>query len=626
MSFESPGDDVYTAFHLGDECHAHRILGAHEIPGKPSAWHFGVFAPHAYGVELHLSACEPEGYFPMQKGEKGIYEVCVPSVRCDGGAVYSYVITTSDGRRKEVPDPYGMGMTLEKPYRSILRSASKYQWHDQAWMDRVVASASADTMNIYELHLPTWFMIHTDLDYLNCVLDNAEGREKLVSWVREMGYTHVECMPIMVHKNLENHGYLLDGYFSVSSNYGHDDSVKALIDEFHQAGISVILDWVPAYFTADEGLLSRFDGEALYEPADSRRAFMRSWNAMLFDLNSPAVQSFLLSSAFYWLEEFHADGLRINGVSAMVYHDVCREEGEWLANSFGGRENLEGISFLKRLNEIIHQRIPGRLMIAEEAQAFPGVTRPISENGLGFDYKWNTGWVTDLLAYLNTPEPERKWHHDKLTFSLYYAFSEKFVLPLSHETKSCAAMQQFLSSPESAEKKQATVRATYAYAMAHPGKKLLYIGSEFFRDRKEFMAQINELAVLVKDLNGLYLSEGPLHEIDDNWSGFQWSQANDSDNSVISFLRWDRNGHAVLCITNFSSVSQPVYRMGLPVAGTLTPLFSSEETKYGGKGNTNCDTVTTENVPWNNMQYSVVLSIPALATVYYRFHRVTRSF
>ena len=627
MPLDSPRGNMYESFHSGEECHAHHFLGAHpERKDSDDIWVFSVYAPNARDVSL-ICSWNPETPCPMQHVGSGIYKVRVPvpALPDRTAAEYFFRIRTALGNWRDVPDPYSTQMACGKRISAGLPSPSSYMWMDDEWMaGRGKQTSVSEPLNIYELHLPTWFQHHFPSGWTDGGLNQPDAVDQLVAWVRDMGYTHVECMPVMSHENLEGHGYLIDSFFSVAQRYGTADSLRFMIDRFHQAGIGVILDWVPAYFPDHPGWMADFDGNPVFESVDPRRSGMPAWHARLFDLSRPETRSFLLSVAHYWLESFHADGLRMNAVSAMLYHDVCRSGDNWTPNQYGGRENLEGIDFIRYLNDTLRRSFPDCLLIAEESQAFPGVTHPTSENGLGFHLKWNTGWITDILSYLNTEEKDRKWQHDKLTFSLYYAFSEHFILPLSHETQSNVRLQDYLHSPGDPRFKLSMLRAVFAYSIAHPGKKLLYIGREYLKDITGDGISMDGMQRCIRDLNQIYLSERPLYEIDDSWNGFQWTQANDSGNSIVSFLRWDRNGCAVLAITNFTSVNYPEYRVPFPVGGVLQPLFSSDSVQYGGESKPDDRELEVQKFAWGDSGWSVGLTVPAFSTQFYRFLRYKR--
>ena len=464
------------------------------------------------------------------------------------------------------------------------------------------------------------------------MLSYGEIADQLIPYVLDMGYTHVELLPVMEHPLDMSWGYQVSGYYAATSRYGEPKELMAFIDRCHQAGIGVILDWVPAHFPRDEMGLRRFDGTACYEHPDPRRGEMPQWGTCMFDFARGEARSFLMSNACFWLEWFHADGLRVDAVSAMLYHDFCRENGQWLPNRNGGRENLDAIAFLQQLNATVYHDFPGAMMIAEESTAYPMVTKPVAVGGLGFGFKWNMGWMNDMLSYIKLDPIYRKWHHDKLTFSLFYAFSENYILPFSHDEVVHGKHSMLDKQPGDLWKKFAGLKALYGYTMAHPGKKLLFMGSEFgqfiewkFDDQLDWFLLMYdrhpELQKCVRRLNHLYRETPALYQVDDGWDGFQWIAANDRDNSVTAFLRTDREGKAVLCVTNFTPTFHPVYRIGLPVDGTLTEIFNTDRAEYGGSNQYNAWPCRAEKEPWNEFPYATDICVPPLAAVYFRYDK-----
>ncbi|MBQ8160142.1 MAG: 1,4-alpha-glucan branching protein GlgB [Clostridia bacterium] len=632
MVYQAPTSEEREAFHQGQNAHVYRMLGVHSaVQDGKAVWHFAVWAPNAQAVSLvgTFNGWKRDTH-PMIKQFDGTWEIRLPSevfpeAADDTACFYKYAVTGVDGVVRELADPYSFRMQMQPHFASIVTSMEGYAWQDDAWMaKRKQRDLKGSPMNIYEVHLPAW---KPEAGAQGTYLSLAE---RLIPYVKKLGYTHVELLPVMEHLTDETLGYEVVGYFAPASRYGQARELMELIDRFHQADIGVILDWEPAMFPKGASNLRFFDGTSLYEHPDPRKGELSVKQALLFDLARGEVQSFLLSAGAFWLEWFHADGLRANSVSAMIYHDFCRQEGQWVPNEYGGRENLQGIALLQRMNALYQKEFPGVVLIAQEEQAYPGVTRASAEGGLGFTFKWNTGWLADILSYIRYPQHERKWHHDKLTFSLFYAFSEHFVLPFSH---TLAMEGGFRMAEEGLEERVAWAgrRALYGYQMAHPGKKLMLMGGEIgesgvWRGTGAQWAQAEDAQHLmftqyITRLNELYAATAAFYAQDDSWSGFQWTQANDSDNSVVGFLRWDREGRAVLCVTNFISKPHNVYRMGLPVAGEIRELLNSDAKEFGGSGMANDAVIRTEPVAQGEMKHSVQIKIPPLSTVYFLFQR-----
>ena len=655
----APGSRERELFHQGLASGIYELLGAHktELNGE-SAWRFAVWAPGALAVSLVGEFCRwDQAACPMEKEPDGIWTVCLPgalfTVESDPDRYsypdaaakllnYKFAVQYPDGSWHQHADPCAFRMEQRPNTASCLWDLSGYAWKDEAWMaERAKTNLRERPVNVYEVHLGSWRRAGSQKDGMHDgpggrVLSYTETADQLIPYVKEMGYTHVELLPVMEHPLDASWGYQVSGYFAATSRYGTPEELMALIDRLHQAGIGVILDWVPAHFPKDEAGLRRFDGTALYEHPDPRRGEMPVWGTCMFDLGKPEVRSFLMSSACFWLKKFHADGLRVDAVAAMLYHDFSRDGGQWLPNRHGGRENLDGIFFLQHLNDTVHREHPGAVMIAEDSSAFPGVTHSAGVGGLGFDFKWDMGWMNDTLAYFREDPLYRKWHHDKLTFSMMYAFSEHFLLPLSHDEVVHGKGSLLDKQPGDIWKKFAGLRALYGYMMAHPGKKLLFMGGEFgqfiewrCQDQLDWFLLLYDmhpqLQACVKELNRLYRETPALWEIEDSWDGFRWVQVDDRDNSVLAFLRTDREGNSLLCVCNFTPVFHPVYRIGLPEAGVLTELINTDRNIYGGSGQGNSAEIHTEPMAWNGFQHSLELVIPPMATVWYRYVKNDRS-
>ncbi len=660
MRYVAPTSEVREGFHQGKNRRAYEILGAHPVleNGKKS-WHFAVWAPNARAVSLIGEFCrwDREAY-PMQKQYDGIWELRLPAETFDVASdperyqypdaeekikTYKYAVLGADDVWQEKADPYGFQMQLRPNAASVLCDLSDYPWQDDGWMRRRESwDAERSPMNIYEMHLGSWRRegsgktgtggAGSQAGEAGRMLNYLEIADQLIPYVKDMGYTHVELLPVMEHPLDMSWGYQVSGYYAATSRYGTPQQLMAFIDRCHQAGVGVILDWVPAHFPRDEMGLRRFDGTACYEHPDPRRGEMPQWGTCMFDYARGEVRSFLMSNACFWLEWYHADGLRVDAVSAMLYHDFCREDGQWLPNRNGGRENLEAIAFLQQMNTTIAQDFPGALTIAEEATAYPMVTKPASVGGLGFRFKWNMGWMNDMLSYIKLDPIYRKWHHDKLTFSLFYAFSEHFILPFSHDEVVHGKHSMLDKQPGDLWQKFAGLRALYGYTIAHPGKKLLFMGSEFgqfiewrFDDQLDWFLLMYDrhpqLQACVRRLNHLYLDTPALYQVDDSWDGFQWITANDQDNSVVAFLRTDQEGKALLCVTNFTPTFHPIYRVGLPIAGTLTEVLNTDRAAYGGSNQYNAWPCHTEPEPWNGFPYATDICVPPLSTVFFRYDK-----
>ena len=460
-----------------------------------------------------------------------------------------------------------------------------------------------------------------------------EFADELIPYIQEMGYTHIELLPVMEHPLDMSWGYQVTGFYSATARYGTPLELMNLIDRCHQAGIGVILDWVPAHFPRDEVGLFRFDGTDLYNHPDPRRGEIAQWGTMLFDYARGEVCSYLLSNACFWLDVFHADGIRVDAVSGIIYYDFCKGPGQYIPNCFGGRENLDGINFLRRLNQTVYHDFPGLMMIAEESTAFPMVTAPTYLGGLGFGFKWNMGWMNDILSYIKLDPVYRKYHHNKVTFSLFYAFSENYILPFSHDEVVHGKHSMLDKNPGDLWKKFAGLRALYGYTMAHPGKKLLFMGGEFahfiewkYDDQLDWFLLVYErhapLQSCVRQLNHIYRETPALYEVDNSWNGFQWITANDTDNSVVAFLRTDQRGRAILCVTNFTPVFHPIYRIGLPFGGTLREIFNTDRAEYGGSNQYNAYELSAQPGEFNGFPFWTEICVPPLSCVYFTYEKI----
>ena len=646
MRYVAPTAEVRENFHQGRSRRAYEMLGAHPVEqdGR-EMWHFAVWAPNAREVSLVGEFNEWRiGADPMVKQFDGTWELRVPAERFEASSdpvrynypeadaklkTYKYAVLGADGVWVDKADPYGFAMQNRPNTASRLYDLTGYEWHDGEWMKkRSLLDAPHSPVNIYEMHLGSWKR-HED----GTMLSYTEIADQLVPYLTDMGYTHVEFLPVMEHPLDMSWGYQVSGYYAATARYGEPRQLMELIDRLHQAGIGVILDWVPAHFPRDAFGLRRFDGTPCYEHADPRRGDMLQWGTCMFDYARGEVRSFLMSNVCFWLEWYHADGIRCDAVSAMLYHDFGREPGNWLPNKFGGRENLDAIAFMQQMNIQVYQDFPGVMMIAEESTAFPMVTRPVYMGGLGFGFKWNMGWMNDMLSYIKLDPIYRKWHHDKLTFSLFYAFSENFILPFSHDEVVHGKHSMLDKQPGDIWRKFAGLRALYGYTMAHPGKKLLFMGGEFgqfiewkFDDQLDWFLLLYEkhpeMQKCVRALNRLYKATPALWQIEDSWDGFQWLQANDKDNSLTVFTRTDKKGESIVCMTNFTPQYIPLYRIGLPNGGTLEEIFNSDSEEYAGSGKTNQRSIAIRDEQYGEFEYCADVMVPPLATVYFKYHQI----
>ena len=635
MWYNPPDGQRRDSFHAGNCVNAYDFLGAHPVEENGELkWHFSVWAPNAQRVSLVGGFCnwDTEAY-PMAKQYDGIWELRLPDTlfRPEPGQenasspeaaellrTYKYAILCANGEWHMRADPYGFEMELRPSNGSKLRDLSSYQWNDSAWMEaRKEKEAVREPMNIYEMHLGTWRRGENGR-----ILNYAEIADQLVPYLQEMGYTHVEFMPVMEHPFDGSWGYQVIGYYAPTSRYGTPDQLRYLVDRLHQAGIAVILDWVPAHFPKDEAGLRLFDGTPCYEHADSRRAEMPQWGTLLFDYARGEAVSFLLSNAIFWLREYHADGLRCDAVSCMLYLDFGKDQ-------YGGHENLDAVRFLQHLNEAVSTECPGAITVAEESTAYPKVTHPVKDGGLGFSFKWNMGWMNDILSYIALDPIYRQYHHDKITFSMMYAFSENYVLPFSHDEVVHCKGSMLDKQPGDLWKKFAGLRALYGYYMVHPGKKLLFMGGEFgqfveWRDQQQLdwfllgYEKHPDLQKYVKELNHLYSSEPALHRIDDSWDGFKWLNVNDKQRSAAAVMRSDDKGSSIVCAVNFTPQPYLNYRIGLPFDCELTEILNSDKAEYGGSNLYNGTVLHAEEIPQEEHPFSCEIVLPPLAAVFFR--------
>jgi 1,4-alpha-glucan branching enzyme len=592
-----------------------KVLGAHLRDGGAS---FAVWAPNARGVRVigDFAGWGPHDGWPMRSlGASGVWELFVPGVQ--EWQRYKYRVLGPDGVWREKADPYAQH-TEVPPQTASMVFRSGYEWNDDDWMRRrAESSPHQDPMSVYEVHLGSW---RPGLSY-------SEMAEQLTDYVVAMGFTHVELMPVMEHPFGGSWGYQVTGYYAPTSRFGTPDDFRYLVDKLHQAGIGVILDWVPAHFPKDEFALARFDGTPLYEHGDWRLGEHPDWGTYVFDYGRPEVRNFLVANALFWCEEFHADGLRVDAVASMLYLDYSRKDGEWAPNKHGGRENLDAISFLQEMNATVYKHHPGVVTIAEESTSWSGVTRPTYLDGLGFGFKWNMGWMHDTLQYISKDPVHRQWHHHQMTFSLVYAWSENFTLPISHDEVVHGKGSLAGKMPGDKWRQLAQVRALLAYMWAHPGKQLLFMGCELadFREWSEVRGldwgllddpQHAGVHRLLADLNAVYRATPAMWTQDTSPAGFRWLSAEDSANNTFSFLRLAPNGEQMACIVNFSAVPHENYRVGLPRSGAWQEIVNTDSEIYGGSGVGNLGRVETEEQQWHGQPFSVALRVPPLAALW----------
>ena len=602
-------------------------LGAHPMElERVKGVAFAVWAPDAAGVSVVGDFNNWDGRLHMMRvlGSSGIWELFLPDVK--PGDRYKFEIRTRDGRVMLKTDPFAFEMEMPPQSASVVFE-SGYRFGDHEWMQaRASINQYRTPISIYEVHLGSWRRV---AEQNNRSLTYRESAEALADYVSDLGFTHVEFMPVMEHPFLGSWGYQVTGYFAPSRRYGNPDEFRYLVDYLHRRGIGVILDWVPAHFPQDYFSLGRFDGTALYEHLDSRLGEHPEWGTFIFNFGRNEVRNFLIASADFWLNSFHADGLRVDAVSSMLYLDYARRAGQWVPNIHGGNQNLEAISFLRKLNEEIHARHAGVLMIAEESTAWGGVSRPVYLGGLGFGFKWDMGWMHDTLEYFQKDPIHRRYHHNNLTFGLIYAWTENFMLPLSHDE--AVHGKGALLSKMSGDRWQqfANLRAMYAYMWARPGKKILFMGGEIGQWREwnhdrsldwNLLDYDSHRGIrsLVRDLNRIYRTEPALHEADCEPAGFQWVDANDSDDSAISFLRIaPSSGRKILCVGNFSPVVRHGFRVGAPARGVYREILNTDSGIYGGSNVGNAGGLHTDDVAWHGQPYSLMLTLPPLAVIYF---------
>ncbi len=611
-------------FNEGRLLQAYRTLGAlpalHEGVGGVR---FAVWAPNAERVSVVGDFNRWDGrVHPMRvRGSSGVWELFIPGLK--PGDLYKFEIRNRNtGEVVVKTDPYARSYELRPGTAARVQAESAFEWQDADWL---AARARLDwlhaPMNIYEVHAGSWRR-HPDGRFYSY----RELADALIPYVLDMGFTHIEFLPLTEHPLDESWGYQTTGYFAPTSRFGTPDDLRYLIDACHRAGIGVLLDWVPAHFPMDAWALARFDGTALYEHEDPRLGLHRDWGTHIFNYGRNEVKGFLLASAHYWLSEFHFDGLRVDAVASMLYLDYSRQEGEWLPNRYGGRENLEAIDFLREMNAMVHEHFPGALTLAEESTAWPMVSRPTYVGGLGFSMKWNMGWMNDTLAYMQLDSVYRRFHHSNLTFGQLYAYTENFVLPFSHDEVVHGKRSLLGRMPGDAWQQFANLRLLFTYQMTNPGKKLNFMGNEIGQGREwNSGGQLDwdllevpwhaQIKTLLRDLNRLYRTLPALHELDFEHEGFAWIDCHDADQSVLSYLRKDRHGRALIVALNFTPVPREAYRIGCPAPGFWREVFNSDSAYYGGSNLGNGAGLMAEDTPWMGYPHALTITLPPLAGV-----------
>ncbi|MCG7287138.1 1,4-alpha-glucan branching protein GlgB [Cellulomonas sp. ACRRI] len=598
------------------------VLGAnvHRYPGtlgEVTGTAFAVWAPNARAVRVvgDFNHWQGAQHAMRSLGDSGVWELFVPGV--GAGTRYKFEVVGADGSWRQKADPLAKGTEVPPATASVVVE-SDFTWGDQDWIDhRRSHDPHSGPMSIYEVHLGSW---RQGLSY-------RELADQLTAYVLEMGFTHVEFLPVSEHPFGGSWGYQVSSYYAPTSRFGHPDDFRHLVDTLHRAGIGVLLDWVPAHFPKDEWALARFDGTPLYEHPDPQRGEQLDWGTYVFNFGRNEVKNFLVANATYWLEEFHADGLRVDAVASMLYLDYSREPGQWTPNVHGGRENLEAIAFLQEANATAYRRTPGVMMIAEESTAWPGVTTPTSGGGLGFGLKWNMGWMNDTLRYLAELPINRRYHHHEATFSLVYAFSEQFVLPISHDEVVHGKGSVMRKMPGDDWQQRAGVRALLAYQWSHPGKQLIFMGTEFAQGTEWAESRSLDWYLLdhaphrgvqsaVRDLNRFYRSHSAMWALDHSPQGFEWIDANDADRNVLAYLRRDDRGNVVAVVVNFSGVPHEDYRLALPQGGTWIEALNTDAEEYGGSGVGNLGQVQARPEPHHGRAFSTTLRVPPLGVLY----------
>jgi 1,4-alpha-glucan branching enzyme len=624
--------DLYL-FGEGTDYLLYEKLGAHlrEVDGVRGV-HFAVWAPNARRVSVvgDFNSWDGRIHAMRSRGSSGIWEIFIPNL--PEGAIYKFEILSSGGHALELKaDPFAFAAELRPKTASVVRNIEGYAWSDAHWMqERAARDWLHARLSIYEVHAGSWRRQAAEGFRW---LDFRELAESLIPYVKRMGFTHIQLMPIMEHPLDGSWGYQTVGYYGVTRRYGSPADFMYFVDRCHQEGLGVILDWTPAHFPRDAHGLSYFDGTHLYEHADPRKGAHPDWGTLIFNYGRNEVRNFLIANASFWLDKYHIDGLRVDAVASMLYLDYSRKQGEWVPNRHGGRENLEAIDFLKRFNEVLHARHPGALTIAEESTSWPAVSRPTYAGGLGFDLKWNMGWMNDTLRYFARNPLYRQYHHRDLTFSMIYAFSENFVLPFSHDEVVHGKRSLIEKMPGDDWQKFANLRLLFAYMFAHPGKKHIFMGGELAQRSEWWEGGSLDWSLeqspahagierLVGDLNHLHLRERAMHEVDFEWNGFEWIEPDDAANSVLAFLRRARNSaDFVVVVVNFTPVVHNEYRVGVPEPGYYREILNTDSSHYAGTEKGNRGGIDSEPISWNGRPHSLKLRLPPLGALFLKLQR-----
>lgn len=619
----SENDVPLYLFHEGSNSNAYEYFGSHRKNKNTVV--FRVWAPDAKNVSVtgdFNDWSETENPMKQLKNSGGVWEAEIKNIKPYD--MYKYCITAADGRTLMKCDPYGFHMeTRPGTATKYYEIDDCYEWHDEKWVEgRNGKNIYESPVNIYEIHAGSWKQYDDGNFYSYRALADS-----LVPYVKKMGYTHIEFMPLTEYPFDGSWGYQVTGYFAATSRYGEPKDLMYLVDKCHENGIGVILDWVPAHFPKDANGLYEFDGGPLYEYSDPRKGEHYGWGTRVFDFGKNEVRSFLMSSASFWLKKYHLDGIRIDAVASMLYLDYDRKDGEWVPNKNGGNENLEAVEFLQKLNENIFRDFPYAMMIAEESTSWPMVTKPVFSGGLGFNFKWNMGWMNDILRYFSLDGFFRKYNHDCITFSMFYAFSENFVLPISHDEVVHGKKSLIDKMPGSYDEKFAGVRAFLGYMMAHPGKKLMFMGQEFgqfiewnYEKGLDWLLldypKHRALQNYFKKINEFYKANPAFWQIDYSWEGFSWISSDDKDNSVIAFRRIDEKGKEIIVVCNFTNVERCDYRIGIPKKGAYKIVFNSDDVEFGGDGKGNKGKLKTESINMHGFEQSISLDLPPMSAIY----------
>lgn len=619
----SENDVPLYLFHEGSNSNAYEYFGSHRKNKNTVV--FRVWAPDAKNVSVtgdFNDWSETENPMKPLKNSGGVWEAEIKNIKPYD--MYKYCITAADGRTLMKCDPYGFHMeTRPGTATKYYEIDDCYDWHDEKWVEgRNGKNIYESPVNIYEIHAGSWKQYDDGNFYSYRALADS-----LVPYVKKMGYTHIEFMPLTEYPFDGSWGYQVTGYFAATSRYGEPKDLMYLVDKCHENGIGVILDWVPAHFPKDANGLYEFDGGPLYEYSDPRKGEHYGWGTRVFDFGKNEVRSFLMSSASFWLKKYHLDGIRIDAVASMLYLDYDRKDGEWVPNKNGGNENLEAVEFLQKLNENIFRDFPYAMMIAEESTSWPMVTKPVFSGGLGFNFKWNMGWMNDILRYFSLDGFFRKYNHDCITFSMFYAFSENFVLPISHDEVVHGKKSLIDKMPGSYDEKFAGVRAFLGYMMAHPGKKLMFMGQEFgqfiewnYEKGLDWLLldypKHRALQNYFKKINEFYKANPAFWQIDYSWEGFSWISSDDKDNSVIAFRRIDEKGKEIIVVCNFTNVERCDYRIGIPKKGAYKIVFNSDDVDFGGEGKGNKGKLKTESINMHGFEQSISLDLPPMSAIY----------